>query len=87
MATQSQAAELKTQGVIEAAQDPNSGVSAADAEKKIVDESKKAGAIALTFDPNASPEEKAAQARAVCNTIFTSCPKLKRKHTLTKRCL
>lgn len=65
MATQSEAAELKTQGVIEAAQDHNSKVSAADAQERIVHESKKAGAVALTFDPNASPEEKAAQARAV----------------------
>jgi hypothetical protein len=70
MATQSEAAELKTQGVIEAAQDPNSKVTAEDAQERIVAESKKAGAVALTFDPNASPEEKAAQARAVsdcCN--------------------
>lgn len=58
-------AELKTQGVIEAAQDPNSGVSADDAQQKIVTESKKAGIPAFTFDPDASPEEKAAQARAV----------------------
>lgn len=68
MATQSEAAELKTQGVIEAAQDPNSGVTAADAEQKIVSESKKAGASAFTFDPDATPEQKAAQARAVRNS-------------------
>lgn len=58
-------AELKTQGVIEAAQDPNSGVSADDAQQKMIAESKKAGVPAFTFDPDASPEEKAAQARAV----------------------
>ncbi len=58
-------AELKQQGAEEAARDPNSSASAADAERVILDESKKAGAVALQFDPNASPEEKAAQARSV----------------------
>ena len=57
--------ELKQQGAEEAARDPNSSVSAGDAERVILDESKKAGAVALQFDPNASPEEKAAQARSV----------------------
>lgn len=70
MATQADVAELKTQGVIEAAQDPNSKVTAEDAQARIVHESKKAGAIALTFDPNASPEEKAAQARAVSGSNY-----------------
>jgi len=69
MPTPSEAAELKTQGVIEAAQDPNSKVTAEDAQQRIVHESKRAGAVALTFDPNASPEEKAAQARAVSDLI------------------
>jgi hypothetical protein len=55
--------ELKAQGAIQAAQEGS--VSPEDAQKVILDESKKAGAAALTFDPNASPEEKAAQARAV----------------------
>jgi hypothetical protein len=58
--------ELKQQVAEEAARDPNSSVTAADAEKVILEESKKAGAVSLQFDPNASPEEKAAQARAVC---------------------
>jgi hypothetical protein len=58
--------ELKQQGAEEAARDPNSSVTAADAERVIMDESKKAGAVALEFDPDASPEEKAAQARSVC---------------------
>lgn len=58
------AAELKTQGVVEAAQDPNSSTTANDAQRKIVNESKKAGVAAFTFDPDATPEEKAAQARA-----------------------
>lgn len=78
MATQADVAELKTQGVIEAAQDPNSKITAADAQERIVHESKKAGAVALTFDPNASPEEKAAQARAASSpdTSNGSAPKL-----------
>lgn len=57
--------ELKSQGAIEAAQDPNSSVTAEAAERIILDESKKAGSTALQFDPNATPEEKAAQARSV----------------------
>ncbi|KIW11680.1 hypothetical protein PV08_10982 [Exophiala spinifera] len=59
--------ELKSQGAVEAAQDPDSSVTAEDAEKVLIAESKKAGATALTFDPNASPEEKAAQARSQQN--------------------
>ncbi len=47
------------------AQDPNSSVTSDDAQKKMVEESKKAGVPAFIFNPNASPEEKAAQARAV----------------------
>lgn len=57
--------ELKSQGAVEAARDPNSDVTAEDAERVMMDESKKAGAPTLQFDPNASPEEKAAQAAAV----------------------
>ncbi|KAK7528268.1 uncharacterized protein IWZ02DRAFT_4294 [Phyllosticta citriasiana] len=57
-------AELKQQGAVEAAQDPNSIVSPEDAEEKVVKEAKKAGGAALAFDPDASPEEKAAQARS-----------------------
>lgn len=68
MATQRSEAELKQQGVIEASKDPNSNVTAQDAEQKMVTEAKKAGVAALQFDPDASPEEKAAQARAVCRT-------------------
>ena len=73
MSLNSQAAELKTQGVVEAAQDPNTSVTAADAEKKIVDESKKAGVAAFEFNPDASPEEKAAQARAVSSNLRQLC--------------
>ena len=57
--------EMKQQGAEEAARDPSSSVTAADAERVIMDESKKAGAVALSFDPNATPEEKARQAKAV----------------------
>jgi hypothetical protein len=57
--------EIKTQGAVEMARDPSSSVTADDAQKKMVEESKKAGVPAFTFDPNATPEQKAAQARAV----------------------
>ena len=63
--TATAANELKQQGAVEAAQDPNSSVTADDAQRKIVVESRKGGVEAYSFDPNASPEEKAAQARAV----------------------
>jgi hypothetical protein len=65
MATEKAEAELKQQGAIEAAQDPESTVTSADAQKAILAESKKAGVAAFTFDPNATREEKAAQARDV----------------------
>jgi hypothetical protein len=60
-----EAGELKAQGVEEASRDPESNVTAEDAERKLVEEATKAGAQAYQFDPNASPEEKAAQARSV----------------------
>jgi hypothetical protein len=66
MATAQAANELKQQGALEASRDPNSNVSAEDAERKIVEDSRQAGVIAFNFDPDASPEEKRAQARAVC---------------------
>ncbi|KAK5228196.1 Tricalbin-2 [Exophiala xenobiotica] len=59
--------ELKSQGAIEAAQDPNSSVTGDDAQRVLLNESQKGGATALHFDPNASPEEKAAQARSQQN--------------------
>jgi hypothetical protein len=61
----SQAAELKQQGALEAARDPNSAVTAEDAEKKIVEEAKKGGSAGFQFDPNATPAEKAAQIAGV----------------------
>jgi hypothetical protein len=65
MATTRAANELKQQGAIEASRDPESNVTAEDAERKIVEDSREAGVTAFTFDPDASPEEKKAQARAV----------------------
>ena len=68
MATDQEKNELKQQGAIEASRDPDSSVTPADAEKKIMEESKSAGVAAYSFDPDASPEEKKAQARAVSST-------------------
>jgi len=65
MATAQAEAELKQQGAIEAARNPESNVTSADAQEKIVEESQNAGVTALNFDPNASIEEKRAQAREV----------------------
>ncbi|KFY65048.1 hypothetical protein V497_01494 [Pseudogymnoascus sp. VKM F-4516 (FW-969)] len=62
MATAAQEAEIKQQGAFEAARDPTNPVSAEDAELKAMTESKKAGVQAFSFDPDATPEQKAAQA-------------------------
>ncbi|TVY47004.1 Tricalbin [Lachnellula occidentalis] len=64
MSLNGSAPELKVQGVEESARDPDSSTTAIDAQRKIVQESQKAGVAAFTFDPDATPEEKAAQARA-----------------------
>ena len=64
----SRAGELKSQGAAEAARNPNSNVTSEDAEKAMIDEGKIAGALGFQFDPNATAEEKAAQAHTV---IFT----------------
>jgi hypothetical protein len=71
-----QAAELKQQGVLEAARDPNSKVTAQDAEHTIIKEARKAGAPAFEFDPNASAAEKAAQVDSVIHdsNITPLCP-------------
>lgn len=66
MATAAHASELKQQGAIEAAQDPNSGVTAQAARNEVLKEAKQAGSAAYEFDPDASVEEKRAQARSVC---------------------
>ena len=67
----SRAGELKSQGAAEAARDPNSKVTAEDAEQLMTDESKKAGVAAFQFDPNASPEAKAAEARSVSQWLLS----------------
>ncbi|KAF1952858.1 tricalbin [Byssothecium circinans] len=64
MSTISRANELKAQGAVEAAQDPDSNVTAQAAENVMMDEARKGGSAAYSFNPNASPEEKAAQAKA-----------------------
>jgi hypothetical protein len=70
MATARSANELKQQGALEASRDPESNVSAEDAERKIVEDSREAGVTAFMFDPDATPEEKRAQARAVRRSSF-----------------
>jgi hypothetical protein len=65
MSSEREKNELKSQGAVEAAQNPDSSVTGDDATRVILDESKKAGSAALEFNPDASPEEKAAQARSV----------------------
>jgi Ca2+-dependent lipid-binding protein len=52
-------AELKQQGVLEAARDPNTSIDAEQAEQTLLSQSRAAGAAAFSFDPNASAEEKA----------------------------
>lgn len=75
MATSKSESELKQQGAIEASRDPDSSVTADDAQRKILEESKNAGVAAFTFDPNASAEEKAAQARDAIPEGFHRRPK------------
>ena len=65
MLHRSHAHEIKQQGAIEAARDPNTTATAEDAERVMVNETKKAGGAAFAFNADASPEEKAAQAKAV----------------------
>ncbi|KAL1843757.1 hypothetical protein VTJ49DRAFT_138 [Mycothermus thermophilus] len=75
MATAREASELKQQGALEASRIPNSTVSADDAQRKLVEESRQAGVVAFHFDPNASTEEKKAQARAAIPPGFHHRPK------------
>ena len=70
--TAAQERELKQQGAFEAARDPKSPVSAKDAEDKALTESKKAGVAAFTFDPDATPEQKAAQAKSVGSKLTSA---------------
>jgi hypothetical protein len=63
--------EIKQQGAVEAARDPNSKVTAEDAEHSVINEARKSGAPAFEFDPNASAAEKAAQVNSVCTFVGT----------------
>jgi hypothetical protein len=63
--TASREAELKSQGALEASRDPDSSVTAKEAEDTAVEEAKKSGSAAMQFDPDATPAQKAAQARSV----------------------
>lgn len=65
MATVAQEAELKQQGAFEGSRDPINPVSAEDAERKALVQSRKAGVQAYVFNPDATAEQKAAQARSV----------------------
>lgn len=71
--TSDYSAELKAQGALEASRDPNSSVDAAAAEQKVMEQAKAAGAPTFEFDPDASPEEKKAQMKAVRMTTYRSC--------------
>jgi Ca2+-dependent lipid-binding protein len=61
--TGGQDAELKQQGVLEAARDPSTTIDAEQAEQTLLSQSRAAGAAAFSFDPNASAEEKAQQVK------------------------
>ena len=64
----SHAGEVKSEAAEHAAQDPGNKTTADDAENVMLNEAKNAGGQAFVFNPDASPEEKAAQARTVCFT-------------------
>jgi len=72
--TAGRAQELKAQGAIEAAADSNSSVTVDQAEKAAADHARAGGAAVFEFDPSASPEEKAAQAKERAG------PRVHRKH-------
>ncbi|ATY60831.1 membrane bound C2 domain-containing [Cordyceps militaris] len=59
-----QARDAKVDNAIAAAQDPDSTYTADDAQNQMVAESRNAGVPAFTFDPDATPEQKLAQATA-----------------------
>ena len=69
--TAGRVAELKTQGALEASRDPNSNVDAREAEETMMNQAKAAGAPSYEFDPDATPEQKKAQMKAVCNARCT----------------
>lgn len=57
--------EQAHEAVIQDAQNPNSQTTAEDAQQALIDNTKRAGGAAFQFNPDASPEDKAAQARSV----------------------
>jgi hypothetical protein len=64
--------ELKQQGAIEAAE--QNVVDPEDVEKHMVEQSKNAGIPAFKFDPDATPEQKRAQAQAVSHySLLPKC--------------
>ncbi|KAK1071579.1 Tricalbin-2 [Friedmanniomyces endolithicus] len=63
------ASELKQQVALEAAADPNSSVTVGQAEDTLLAQSKAGGAAAFQLDPDATPEEKAAQLKAATQSI------------------
>ncbi|KAI5465856.1 C2 domain-containing protein [Mariannaea sp. PMI_226] len=64
MATAKEASELKLQGAFDAAANPQSSLTADDAEREMVEASRNAGIPAFKFDPDATPAQKRAQAMA-----------------------
>jgi Ca2+-dependent lipid-binding protein len=62
--TAEHASELKQQGALDAARDPNSLVTPEAAERTVVEHARQAGSAAFQFDPNASTEDKKAQTLA-----------------------
>lgn len=65
--------EAKQEKAIESAQDPTSNSTSEDAERTLINDTKRAGGAAYQFNPDASPEEKAAQAASVGHDS-RSCP-------------
>ncbi|OAA67505.1 membrane bound C2 domain-containing protein [Cordyceps fumosorosea ARSEF 2679] len=59
-----EAREAKVDNAVAAAQNPQSTVTSDDAQRKMVAEARNSGIPAFSFDPDASPEQKRAQARA-----------------------
>ena len=76
--TAGRTSELKQQGALEAAADPNSSVTARQAEDTVLHEAKAAGAAAFEFDPDATPEQKQAQLRAVGYEVGGAAPRRRR---------
>lgn len=73
---EAQKSELKQEGVIDTAvdlaQDSQSKVNPETVEERLVKETQEAGVPAYQFDPDATPEQKAEAAKAVCNPTAIS---------------